>query len=522
MRICLFTACLLVGTVLAACGQAAALRAVVLQAAGIETATPSPAELHRLTPSQPGAGGAPAAGQAPASALPGATPTPPYLLPLTDTLEAQASAVPPLPEAQVQPAGEELLQKLAFDLLFQTGDGLFRWSHLRRQVEPLLQLLPDGSSAGVYPGTPVEFITDGQQRRAVVLVDRRVTANGVSLYDLILIDFERAVVQLIQRETRRVQLLSFSPDGRWLAAAGDSSTARLLLYPLDDLSAPVTQIYELGSCSGSPRCAELAWQANEDTLAWTNADGVWIASAPAWEAELVQPARLPMVDRDGSTRDAQVVFGWLSWSPFGRYLQVEVSQPQAGARWLVLVDTRARTTAEIPNTLLPPGSTINAAWLPDGRLFTIYLEAGDGAQASRYNLWRVFPTRSGLLAQDTSQQVLLPADLYGNLVLIGSRYMLLSSQGQAEKSGLLARLDLAYGQPNWLVSIPAQLLAIDWAPDGSGVLLQTPGTGWLYARAGEDILYTLSGVLGDGLERIIWCRVGGALFQPAPDAEAPR
>lgn len=432
---------------------------------------------------------------------PASTPTP-----ISTLLSSVITTTP----AQPQELNRDLLLGLGFDVLYLRQGNLHRWSHVVRQVDILFGPSAPGLSrdfqaeSGLYPGEVVDFATDRQQRRVVVLVNRGVSANGVGLYDLALLDLERGAARTLLAEVRRLERLAPSPDGSW-AAYSDSHSQQIYLLSLEQESSPqalaVCRSEVVGACTP-------AWSVSGKYLAWADEQGIWQASAPDWQASLASPLVLSMLDIDGSQRQVQVQAGRLIWAPFDRYLLAEIS-PQTGQQyWLAVVDMRTGIADEIPGPTFFAGSELPATWLTDGSLITLHHQPASDASLQA-NLWQLFPTRKPMPMLQRSLEIDLAATGFANLQVVANRFLLFRAQDQDNAKGWLARLDLQFEQLNWVLQTPGGVRRATWAPDGSGVFLEVEPDISVYATAGGARFVDVRDWFGDDLSSLTWCLATG-------------
>ncbi len=422
-------------------------------------------------------------------------------------LPASGTATAPV---EPQEINSHALLALDFDVLYLRQGGLHRWSHVTRQVETLFGPSVPGlggalkAESTLFPGEVVDFATDRLQRRVVVLVDRGISANGVGLYDLVLLDLARGAARQLQGEVRRLDRLALSPDGSRVAYS-DALSRQIYLLSLEQGPSP----QELATCqSDNPGACTPTWSVSGKFLAWADAQGIWQASAPDWQASLASPLTISMLDIDGSPREVQVHAGRVSWSPFDRYLLAEVSPHTGQQYWLAVVDMRTGMADEIPGPTFSADSRAPAAWLPDGSLITLHVQPASNGTV-QVNLWQVFPTRKPMPMLQRRLELRMEAAGFADLQMIANRYLLFRAQDENNLKGWLARLDLDFGQLNWILPVPGGARQAVWAPDGSGVFVAVEPDISVYASAGGARLTDLRDWFGDELSNLTWCLATG-------------
>lgn len=403
------------------------------------------------------------------------------------------------------------LPALEFDVLYLRQGSLYRWSHMSKQGEAIFGPTAPGlisyfqAETPLFAGAVIEFAADATQSRLVALVDRGVSANGVGLYDLLLIDLERGAARTLLSETRRLSGLLPSPDGSWLAYV-NSGDGRLYLLSLASQSAPqdiaACRIESGGECNP-------AWSLSGKYLSWADSQGVWQAEPPGWQPVMASPLVISIADIDGSLRDVQVYARSLIWAPFDRYLLAEIAMAGGEQRWLAVVDMRTGAADEVPGVILAAEDSLPAAWFPDGRLITLRHETAASSGLVQAQIWQVLPTRQPMLTLQSSFELPLAAVEFDDLQIIANRFLLFRAWGEANLNGWLARLDLEFGEINWTLLLPGGVNHAVWAPDGSGVFLQAEPDIGMYAAAGGSELVDLRAWFGEELSRLTWCIATG-------------
>lgn len=113
------------------------------------------------------------------------------------------------------------------------------------------------------------------------------------------------------------------------------------------------------SCSGCD--TPVIWSPDSQLYAWHDNRGVWLADRAAKTyLALANPA--PQPDNDAYI----TLYNVLDWSPQGRYLRL--ARRLYEGRDQAILDTQTGQVAEIPNSFVHVGSTVEVYWLEDGRL----------------------------------------------------------------------------------------------------------------------------------------------------------
>lgn len=207
----------------------------------------------------------------------------------------------------------------------------------------------------------------------------------------------------------------------------------------------------------------------------------------------------------------------VAWSPAGRYLLLRGIHTDGFAYYLL--DAERGALVQLPGSM----STVTAAaasWLPDGTaaVFTPPATADSGPQITTY--------RPETIADELILTQLAQRSLSGPIMAAadsgGSGYVITTPAIQTRADQLVMTLQAANtavdgmwvvtgddAPPTRLQTIPADAYNIQWAPDGSGVLLEVPGKsnlpGDVVYLPGEDgVPFSLARWLGLRIADFHW------------------
>ena len=436
----------------------------------------------------------PTPGSRPSLVYPTDTPAPVIVIPPTSevsnpTLTATPTPSPTPPVAVLEADPKPPLQ---FDLVYLSENRLMLWDHTRLSQAALI------SQVITYT-----LSMDGSQ--IALLRAKGISANGIEMYDLESLDLETRQIQILVDDTPRINTLSLSPDGQWLAYSipGDDHTLRMA----SSRSNPNQKT--LASCQPShpTQCTDLKWSAKSNQLAWSDREGLWVYSLGSNSPHLVLPAQASIPDPRGSSTLISVRYQSLSWSPFDRYILCEVVVPSSNVRWWGIADTTLGRLALLPDSYTTQSPRISVIWTQDGKLFVTRPSHFVENQPAVIELWNVLPTRADLLMLD-QKYTLPPLEIYtaqhtaslldislAKPYQVNDYFFNLAAYTTGEPVlSALTRFDLRYGileKTNDLIVAEQDL---QWAPDGNSLLIGNLDPKWIVA--GGATLYDLQAAFG--------------------------
>jgi Tol biopolymer transport system component len=353
------------------------------------------------------------------------------------------------------------------DLLYISNESLKRWDHLTSFTSTLAENV-------------VAFSVSGDGQKVALLRPRKISANGVELYDLEMLDFATKQVVSLLEQIPRLQNMVISSDGGEIAYTIQDDKH---IYTLKTNSA--VQPLERGDCSRPTleSCKYLSWSSDNRALAWVKDDGIWVSDKNAGAPRLAHNDKVIVTDPKGQQIEMPVQFSDLSWSPNGRFILIRSSPNASDVYWWTLLDALTGRMVQVPNTYSASGRTSSTSWSIDGKVLVASPEDREGQVSLRTMV--VMPTSTDLLLQDDifilSPDVLNSLDITagngGDCMIAwpgqtspGSFNLGLISSATSQNSTLL-NLDLKEGQIRPISRFTVDVSNVIWAPDGSGALI---------------------------------------------------
>jgi hypothetical protein len=421
------------------------------------------------------------------------------------------------------------LPKITRDLLFFNHFGLVLWNHTTSKLEIL-------ASTGNYTSTvyanQITQSNDGQ--RLTFLYPEPHAGWSLGFLDLP----NRLLTSLASSEQfYSTKFLTISPDGEWAAFMQPGSK---LKNGLENNTRPVSftirpqpggppgygVIYaaktnppgpniEIGYCSekrdaGWRSCMGLLWSPDSGSIAWSDADGMWIKHLGGTTRHLL-PFTIGVSPHQGAS-----TIQLRAWSPLGRYILAGIGH-HGGWNWAV-IDTQTGQFFEFPDMVEDYRHQPSMTWMRDGRLFA--LKTGDEAtgKGPSGQIWRIeqreglsfIPEREFEIDAFLGNYPLAPYQLDDNRLVMallchGSCWVgnvglfeFEDNSWQIKKLGSLPmaqRIDPTTGPPEM----------VDWSPDGSAVIYEEKilGDYWLVSlETDEDV--NLNDLLGETICCFQW------------------
>ena len=346
--------------------------------------------------------------------------------------------------------------------------------------------------------------------RIAVLRSRGITANATELYDLQMLDLVQQSAVTLLAESPRLYQIHTSPDGQWVAYTTQETGGSIYILRAEEGSQPV----KVSTCSDEDAMictGELSWAPDSQNLAWSDGGGIWLSpipqpGLPAPDPNVVVPTTITVEDPGGQLSPITVTYQDLRWSPFGRYLLAQVSVKTSTVKWLGLVDTLKGRIVEAPGTFGEEKISARLEWRPDGTLLGTF----PGKPGPPYlQIWQILPTRENLLGAG-------PSYTFPDWLLEGKQWQLIGVADTSERfisfaliqqfgeAGKLVQLDLRFGVFEVTGEIPGNTTSVLWAPDGSGVLVQSKDGEVVFLPGGGRQPISLLPVLGLEAHSFSW------------------
>lgn len=414
---------------------------------------------------------------------------------------------------------------LTSDLLYiapGTNDrsALMRWDH----VTGYSSLLADNVT---------EFSISANGKNILILRPSHVSANGQSLYDLHLLNYETLQTSELVEQIHYPYHLEISPDGNWFVyqekAEGGSISARRTDFP--------NHLEELGNCvsgnsttpTGDLICSQLSWSPDSRQVVWSDINGLWLSSLQQPTPELIHKPMVSVSDPKDNITEIPVILHNISWSPVGRFVTVQVTPSLEGVHWHAVVDTRLGHLEEIPESSDLTTDFVSIHWTLTGCLIVAH---GGNGNLPLIKIWNVFPTNPDLMVlnriyelntshlarlstpSDTATPDLREAarldwfyELDEKTILLGLTFPSnLNQDGESQTIPMLLSLNLINGQIQKLVGLPFDITETLWAPDASGALLLGSNSQYFFfsLTSNNPQLVDLRSVIISGAHNFIW------------------
>ena len=486
---------------------ATACTALVLCACGIASSEPAPSSKSILMPTSPATlNSATVVGPSGTTSAPSQEPTHTATstgmghptISLSPTVHASKTSTPPSPVLPTTQSPE-----MTSDLLYLTDGKLMRWDH----VTDYSNLLASGVE---------EFAVSESGKKVALLKTTNITANGVELFTLAILDFDTKQITNLIENTPRLYAVSISADGKWIAYTTDLSNGTIFVINTDDGE----QKFEAGTCTHEDdgSCNKLAWSPDGGNLLWTDDRGIWKFNVELGSSHLLHPNVVRVTDPKGGEGEISVQFGSLAWSPKGRYVLLEVIPSDSGVRWQGILDTKNGRFAQVPNS--SDYSTLDACacWSKDGSLMVGHSGNSAEDRPPNINVWRIVPTHNDLLILDKNFE--LDSQFFpslSNLDEFEQHYFPnWLSQINENKSyfgltlidtnsnPLLFELDLRNGALSEIIVIPYNPIDVLWSPDGVGALIIGKNSEIIFAPFDGSLMRDLHLRLGEDAHNFIW------------------
>jgi hypothetical protein len=417
---------------------------------------------------------------------------------LSPTVHASKTSTPPSLVLPTTPSPE-----LTSDLLYLTDGKLMRWDH----VTDYSSLLASGVE---------EFAVSKSGKKVALLKTTNITANGVELFILAILDFDTKRITNLIENTPRLFAVSISADGKWIAYTTDVSNGTIFVINTDDAE----QKLEAGNCSREDdgSCNKIAWSPDGGNLLWTDDRGIWNFNVELGSSQLLHTNVVRVTDPKGGEGEVSVQFGSLAWSPKGRYVLLEVIPSDSGVRWQGILDTKNGRFAQIPNSSDYSTMDACACWSNDGSLMVGH--SGDSVEdrSPNINIWEIVPTHNNLLILDKNYE--LDSQFFPSLSNLDEfeqhYYPNWLSQINENKTyfaltlidtnsnPLLFELDLRDGKLSEIIVIPYNPIEVLWSPDAVGALIIGKNSEIIFAPFDGSLMRDLHMHLGEDAHNFIW------------------
>jgi hypothetical protein len=425
-------------------------------------------------------------------------------------LEAQATATPEnfsatTPSPTVEPNRQV---SPVSDLLYISQDHLMRWDPLTGHAFSLAQNVMDFDAS-----------EDGQV--IVLLRPQKIAANGVRQFELDALQLNNQQIFNLIDNASQIQQITVSPDGSYVAYTQEQPEGvTIFISPV----APDNQPHILGKCQPEPtaECASLAWSPDSRDLLWSDALGLWQASASSGvksiEAQHIHPNNIQIKDPKGQNLEIKARFTDLQFAPTERFVLMKVAPLGSQVGWQAVFDRRSGLLAQAADTYVTSEVEAQVKWKADGNLLVAH-----ASEPGRYippfiHIWFVIPTNPELLVSgkqynlysddfpfSTAQSKAVPAHCLQWLSEVQPNHLVFAIQlNQSNDPPVLFDLNLLNGSLTKLQVLPTETTQVLWSPDGINALI-LGGRNQIYhlsLKTGE--LTDLQPTIGSGARQFVW------------------
>lgn len=402
-------------------------------------------------------------------------------------------------EAAPSPTAEP---SMTSDLLFISGSRLMRWDHVTNYTTTLAENV-------------IDYSADATGERLALLRSRRISANGVQLYNLDILDLKTKQMYTLVQNSPPLYQMSISPDGSRIAHLAGDGMGQVFVQSAGKAATPV----KMGEChpANELHCQDLLWSPDSRSLAWSDKDGAWLSSTRDNRAKLVLSSQVNILDPESNQQLVSVSFANLQWSPTGRFLLSQVIPSPEGVRWFGVIDTLDGRMVNLPDSSQFARPCLGALWLADGSLLVTHGGMARSSVPATAKIWRVVPTRNDLLVLAGSAQLQtgsLPVSssttyemdycIYQLNQLAAGSYLALVEVMGSTANPVLCSLDLKEGELRKTTGLPADTSSLLWSPDGYGALAFTRSGKIFFIDSLTGKTLDLSDEFGSEVRRFYW------------------
>jgi len=454
-----------------------------------QTATKTPAATRTLT-------------EQPVSTLE-STNTPPKRV--TPTGTPVPSAYPSIMDSAIRPSQ---------DLLFLSAGEFRIWSRKTGEVTTFIQerATPETPVVDAFSpskGRVAGYAFDRKNRRIVILRSVGISANGVELFDLEVLDLTTGAFKTLLKETPAIYNLDLSPDGNWVIYTFLSrGIGPIFSIHIENGSEPGI----IGECQAETEldCGKIVWLNEQTSVMWNDRDGVWLSSPPEFKPVKIFGNQVQVIDLEGKEITLEVSYDGLRWSPHGRYLLALIEPRRSDIRWQAIIDTLRERVIEVPGTYEYDEPAAIAGWTPDGNLMVIQGLSEGPAYTFRAAIYKVLPASVALLVKEQEFTIDISAqhragiakdediELFSQYVMPESErkmWVILTSARQGLNTGLY-QIDRKFGMVTRKYDLPQGEIIYHWSSDNMEAILEVQPDQLYYFNPELPSIYDIKPLLG--------------------------
>lgn len=352
------------------------------------------------------------------------------------------------------------------DLLYISKGHLMRWDHLT-------------GYSGILTTNVSDYAASDSGSQIALLRTRGITANGLALYDLAILDLDTKLLKTLIQSITKVEALSISPDGQWITYIQPDQGNQIFILATQSHGLPTV----LGSCNPNRDdfSTKINWSPDSKYVVWSDLEGVWLSHLKKNTLRLVQSNHVSILNPQGESIEIEVMFQDLLWSPNGRYVLAKTIPDASRVGWYSIIDTKRERLVQVPDSYVSDLDGFFTIWLQDGSIITTQHNVTIGSGVPTLKHWLIFDTHEKILVQNQLIQIPLEyLPIQNHKYAFGINWLTQNSDGnltfEVSSPGSAAAprmfsLDLVENKIEKFLELPIHPKSIKIAPDGGGVLI---------------------------------------------------
>ena len=357
-------------------------------------------------------------------------------------------------------------------------------------------------------------IASQNTQKIALLRPHGVTANGVELYDLDLLDLRSKQLTTLLENTPRLIAMSFSDQGDKLVYIQSEVEDRIFSLSLE----PGAKPKQIATCAQEEQitCNSVLWSPDGKSMSWSDMQGIWLADESGSAPRLIQPNQVYVTDPRGQQSTTHVVYDQLAWSPDSKFLLMKIIPSETGVQWYAILDTRKARLVDIPDSADYSNQSAKITWTYEGMLLLAHSSNPELDLPAFIHTWQIVPTSNNILGTDQIQNLEAqssqgPQDAASATIcplsfqrLDAATYRLAMLDAEGKVTGSLNELNMEKNILKPLMEIPPDTEAVLWAPDASGALLLGKHGQILFASILNRKLIDLLPIVGEEAHSFSW------------------